>query len=61
MRSLTIRSLVGLAVFGAATFGVANTEATTTAPAVRVMRLPEGGVAPQVLTGADGTVHLVYY
>ena len=30
-------------------------------PAVRVVRVPNGGIQPQVATGADGTVHVVYF
>lgn len=33
----------------------------TTQAAVQVVRLPEGAIQPQVVTGRDGTVHTVYY
>ncbi len=30
-------------------------------PAVRVIRVPNGGIQPQIATGPDGSVHIVYF
>ena len=33
----------------------------TSIPPVGVVRVPNGGIQPQIATGADGTVHVVYF
>lgn len=50
------RSLLGLAVLsvGSVATGLGG------APEVSLMRVPDGGVQPQVAAGKDGTVHLIY-
>ncbi len=44
------------------TTAIASAEPPKTAAArVRVERTPDGGIQPQAMVGADGTVHLIYY
>src|SRR5947207_3793007 len=41
--------------------GWPNSRAVEPADRVTVLRVPQGGIQPQVAVGADGTVHLVYF
>lgn len=38
-----------------------STASTPQIPAVRVIRVPNGGIQPQTATGPDGSVHVVYF
>ena len=41
--------------------GVDAARAVAAAPAVDVQRVPHGGIQPEVATGRDGVIHLVYF
>lgn len=56
-----ILNVIALALLGACTLPALATPDTEAVPEVSTMRLPQGGIQPQVLTGANGSVHIVYY
>ncbi len=54
--SLSLATLVLVAAIQGASSTIA-----TASPAVQVLRVPGEGIQPQVVTGADGSVYLVYF
>ncbi len=49
----------GLLLFGLVS--IRSSQAAAAAPAVESVRVPDGGIQPQVAVDRDGTVHLVYF
>jgi hypothetical protein len=55
---LVTSAAVGLLLLGSEKSSKGSSSQT---PAVRVVRVPNGGIQPQVTTGGDGTAHVVYF
>jgi hypothetical protein len=59
---MRIRSVAfAVSVLALATGGASVLPGVTAAPAIDVRRVPNGGIQPEVATGRDGVVHLVYF
>ena len=58
MRPLAATRLLGVLLVSAA---VAPTVQTVAEPEIAVVRLPAGGIQPQIAVDADGGVHVVYF
>ncbi len=52
--------MAGLGPFLVLSVAISSAPAAAPAPHVRIMRVPEGGVQPQAMVDANGTVHLIY-
>ena len=50
-----------LAAAGVAAFEIPAAFIADSTPTVDVRRIPNGGIQPEVVAGADGVIHLVYF
>lgn len=56
-----IAAAVLLTLGAAISFVLARGDSRTARPAVKLARVPDRGIQPQVAAGADGTINLVYF
>ena len=56
-----IPAALAAGLLAAQSTGIDAARAVAAAPAVDVQRVPHGGIQPEVATGRDGVIHLVYF
>ena len=63
MRHFPLRTILAGLAMGVLTLGITGADMSRAAalPVVDVLRVPHGGIQPEVATGRDGAIHLVYF